>query len=271
VVLDTSGYYPRVVWASAELLSGRVGLYVFVSTISVYADLSAPGLKEDAPVAAAPDPTVEEFSGQTYGPLKVLCEDEVRRALPGQALIVRPGPLVGPYDPSDRFTYWPLRVARGGEALAPAGPGYPVQFIDARDLAAWLLDLGERRQTGTYHATSPVHGLTFGAVLEACRLPGGQDAGFTWVAEEFLLSRGVSPWTELPLWVTRDRLGMVAVDCSKAIGAGLQFRPPRETARDTLAWAMGPGRAALRAGLEPERERELLREWHARGTSPALA
>jgi 2'-hydroxyisoflavone reductase len=265
-VVDTSGYVPRVVAMSAEALAGRCAHYTFISSISVYRSLARPGATEDVPVGTLEDESAEEVTGDTYGPLKALCEESVRSAIPGGALIVRPGLIVGPDDPTERFTYWPVRVARGGEVLAPVGPGVPVQFIDVRDLASWTLKLIERRATGTFHATGLPGSVTLGALLEASRSLSGSDARITWVDELFLLERKVQPWSDLPLWVgsAPEMAGFSAVDVSRAVASGLRFRPIEETIRDTLAWhAQRGSEAHLRAGLAMDRERQLLAEWHA--------
>ena len=264
--IDTSGFFPRVVRASAELLAGAVGHYTFISSISVYSDVSVMGIDESAPVGTIADPTIEEITGESYGPLKALCEQTVEQALPGRALIVRPGLIVGTYDPTDRFTYWPHRVAEGGEVLAPARPEYPVQIIDARDLAGWILSMVEAHQTGVYNADSPAFSLTLGSVLDTCRDVSGSDARVTWVAEQFLLDHEVQPWMQLPLWVPESdpaNAGFSAVNCHKAIAAGLTFRPLADTVRDTLAWdATRPSDHPWRAGITRDREAELLHAWH---------
>ncbi|HYE14573.1 MAG TPA: NAD-dependent epimerase/dehydratase family protein, partial [Pyrinomonadaceae bacterium] len=180
--VDTSGYVPRVVGASAELLAGSVGLYVFVSSISVYGDFSRP-VDEDSPTATMPDETVEEITGETYGPLKALSERAAERSMPGRTLVIRPGLIVGPHDPTVRFSYWTARVARGGEVLAPGRPGKQVQFIDARDLSDWIVRVAEERRTGVFNATGPERKLTMGEFLEECRAVSGSDASFTWVGE----------------------------------------------------------------------------------------
>jgi len=180
-------------------------------------------------------------------------------------LNVRPGLIVGPHDPTDRFTYWPRRVALGGEVLAPGRPEHGAQIVDVRDLAGWMLELVEARRVGIYNATGPEYRLTFGQLLDECRAVSGSDARFTWVGERFLLDAGVQPWSEVPLWVPEsdpENAGFDAVDCSKAIGAGLRFRPLAETIRDTLAWdATRPADLELRAGLNRAREAELLEAW----------
>jgi 2'-hydroxyisoflavone reductase len=266
-VIDTCGSFPRVVRASAELLADAVGHYTFISSMSVYADLAAPGSDERSPVGIIADETVEEVTGETFGPLKALCERAVEAAMPGRALIVRPGLIVGPHDPSNRFTYWPHRVAQGGDVLAPDGPAHPARFIDARDLAAWTLRMIESGATGTYNARGPNETLTFGELLDTCKAITGSNARFVWVDEQFLLNAGVTPYTEMPLWIPNlpERAGFYSVNSGKAIAAGLTFRPIAETIRDTLAWdATQPPDAPRPSGLRPERERALLAAWHGR-------
>jgi 2'-hydroxyisoflavone reductase len=260
-VIDTCGYVPRVVRASAGLLADAVDHYTFVSSISVYPDNMGPGADEDAPVEELEDPTVEEITGETYGGLKALCERAAEEEMPGRILNVRPGLISGPHDPTDRFTYWPRRVAAGGEVLAPDRPELRVQFIDVRDLAGWMVKMSAEQQTGTYNATGPAYELRMGKLLEECEAVGG-DAKIVWVSEEFLEENGVEPFTELPLWVPREYAGMLAVDCGKAIAAGLTFRPVSETIRDVLEWDTNRAEPDLAAGLEPEKERELLSAWH---------
>lgn len=271
-VVDTSGYIPRVVRASAELLADSVGCYVFVSSGSAYADHSRPN-DEESPAARLADETVEEVTGETYGGLKALCEQAVERAMPGRALHVRAGLIVGPYDSTGRFPYWTARVARGGEVLAPEPPERQIQFIDARDLSAWMLRMAEGARAGVYNASGPDYTLTMGRFLEECRDVSRSDARFIWADEEFLVARGVQPWAELPLWLPRsdERFRyFLAMSCDKALAAGLTFRPVAETIRDTLAWqaAGSPGVVRDAPGapvpsLTPEREEELLKAWHA--------
>jgi 2'-hydroxyisoflavone reductase len=265
--IDTCGYVPRLVRASAERLSDSVGHYAFISSISVYADWSKPHMDESAPVGTLDDPTVEQVTGETYGPLKALCEQAAESALPGRALNVRAGLISGPYDGSHRFPYWPRRVARGGEVLAPGNPDAPVQLIDARDLAEWIVRMAEAGKAGVYNATGPGETLTMGQTLDECRRVTGSDVRFTWVPEETLLAAGVAPYTELPLWIPQSagEPGHSTVDCRKAIAAGLTFRPLAETVRDTLAWDRTlPDDADRGAGMKPEREAELLAA-HAQG------
>jgi 2'-hydroxyisoflavone reductase len=262
-VIDTCGYVPRVVRASAGLLAGAVDHYTFVSSISVYSDDIAPGADEEAPVRELQDPMVEEVTGETYGGLKALCELAAEQEMTGRVLNVRPGLISGPHDPTDRFTYWPRRIAAGGEVLAPDHKERRMQYIDVRDLAAWIVKMSEETRTGTYNATGPDYELQMGRLLEECKALGGAGADIVWVSEDFLVEKGVEPFTELPLWVPREYAAMLAIDCSRAIETGLTFRPLAETIEDVLDWDRA--RAADRepaAGLRPEREQELLRAWH---------
>jgi 2'-hydroxyisoflavone reductase len=261
-VIDPSGFVPRVVRASAELLRDAAGHYVFVSSVSVYRDFSRAHFDETAPRIQLEDPTVEEVM-EHYGGLKALCEDVVAEVFPGRSANVRAGLIVGPHDPTDRFTYWPVRVDRGGEVLAPGRPSMPVELVDARDLGAWLVTVAEQRTSGAFNATCD--GLTLGGVLETCRSVSGSDATFTWVDEPFLLERDVGQWMELPLWIAEsdpEWAHMQEADVSRARAAGLTFRPLEETVRDTLAWASTKDGWADDVGLKPDRERELLAEWH---------
>jgi len=264
-VIDTCGYVPRIVRHSARALKDSVGQYVFISSISAYADFSQIGIIEESPLAKMPEgtpETIEEVTGETYGPLKVLCEQAVEEELPGRALIVRPGLIVGPYDPTDRFTYWPVRVARGGDVLAPEKPEVPVQIVDGRDLAELTLQLIEAKATGAYNATGPDYELTIGAMLESCKRVSGSDAVFHWAAVDFLNANKVESWSDMPVWVpdNAENAGFSRVVISKAIAAGLTFRPLADTVRDTIAWAATrPLDHPWRAGLTEEREAELVR------------
>lgn len=263
-VIDTCGYVPRIVKQSAELLCNAANHYTFISSISVYADVSQPNTDESGTVGRLEDTTVETIEGGTYGPLKVLCEEAVEAALPGRTLNIRPGLIVGPYDPSDRFTYWPVRAARGGDILTPQNHDVPVQIIDARDLAAWNIRMIEANETGVYNATGPGYRLSFGEMLAACR-PSG-NANLIGVAEAWLEEKEVHGWSDIPVWVpdTPELHGFSRIDCGKAISKGLSFRPIQATAADTLEWAITrPDDYVMKAGLNYEREQELLREWEA--------
>ena len=256
-VIDTCGYLPATVRASAVALAGS-GSYCFVSSISVYADFRQVN-DEDGPIAQLGDLPDSEVTDASYGPLKGLCEDAVRDVFGARALVVRPGLIVGPHDPTGRFTYWPHRVARGGEVLAPAPPDAPTQFVDVRDLAAWMVELSARGATGTYNATHP--GVTWADLLAACRRVTGSGAEITWVEPGFLVEQEVGPWLELPLWLADpDAEYADRVDVSRALDAGLTFRPLDETVRATLDEA----ETTDAAGLRPEREAELLAAWHER-------
>ena len=266
-VIDTSGYVPRIAKASAELLAPNVGHYVFISTISVYKELPRPGMDESAPLATVEDPTNESVR-EHYGALKALCEQAVEAAFPGRTTNIRPGLIVGPDDPTQRFTHWPVRVAQGGEVLAPPGSD-PAQFIDVRDLAEWTLLTIENREFGTFNATGPAKPLTMRELLEACKQASGSNATFTWADAAFLEKHKVRPWMDLPVWVPAqgEMAGMSSVSNAKAMARGLKFRPVGDTARDTLTWfnALPPERQAelrKRAGLPAEREREVLAAWH---------
>jgi 2'-hydroxyisoflavone reductase len=268
-VIDPSGFVPRVVGTSAELLRGAVGHYVYVSSISVYSEPQKPGFDESGRLVELEDPKREDYMGsaEAYGGLKALCEQVVAETYPGAHANVRAGLIVGPHDPTGRFTYWPLRVAAGGEMLAPDRPERLVQFVDVRDLGEWLVRLGEERTSGTYNATGPERPLTMGELLEACNRAGEAGAKIVWVDEPFLLEHGVGVWMELPLWVSRDFEWFEQADNSRALSAGLRFRPLEETVRDTLDWARQKGASLVTssqtgtAGMTPEREAELLRAW----------
>ncbi len=258
-VIDTCGYLPRVVRDSAELLADAVDHYTFISSVSAYANPDEPNLDESAPVGRLDDPTSEDVNGETYGPLKALCEEAVERALPGRALLIRPGLIVGPHDPSDRFTYWPHRISQGGDVLAPGRPEREVQFIDARDLAEWTLRAIESHLTGRFNLVGPEQPLTMLAFLEACRATTGSDARFVWADEDFLARQGIQPYSELPLWIpgVHDTASR-----RKAIGAALTYRLLEETISDTLAWdRTRPETIKRHAGLSPTRERNLLKLW----------
>ena len=266
-VVDPSGYLPGVVAASARALVDAVGRYLFVSTISVYAEPLAPGADEDAPRIRLADPGVSEMTPETYGGHKALCEDEVTAMFGPRATVVRPGLIVGPFDTTDRFPYWPRRLARGGEVLAPGRPDAPVQVVDARDLAVWMVDLLERDRAGTYNAVGPERPLTMQEALSGIAGGLGVEPDLTWVDESFLLAHDVVPWLGLPLWVPAADDAFARMSNARALAEGLRTRPLAETARDTLAWerSLSPGARSASPALSSERERELLAAWHARG------
>ncbi len=255
-VIDTCGYVPRVVSASAQAVADMTKHYTFISSISVYADFSKVGMDEHAPVATIADEHIEEVTNETYGALKALSEQAVEIAMPGRTLIIRPGLIVGPDDPTDRFTYWPYRVAQGGNMLTPGDPKQQTQFVDARDLATWTIHMVEERKTGVYNATGPDYGLTMGHFLDECKTVTGSDIRFTWVSDAFLTQHDIDLPNYAPL---EEYAGFHMINCSKAIHEGLTFRPVADTIRDTLAWK--GNHAELKVGLKPEQERELLQEW----------
>lgn len=273
VVLDNSCYFPRVIDLVADIVKDSVRQYVVISTISVYADYAQPGMTEDAPLATLEDPTVEEVTGETYGGLKVLCEQAAQRAMPDRTLVIRPGLIVGPMDRTDRFTYWPVRVSRGGEVLAPGMPDQAIQFIDVRDLMSFTLKCIEEQRSGVFHCTGKSGSIRTGGMLEKSRAQTGSDATFTWADAAFLEEHEVEAWSEMPCWIPPEGeyAGFGSVDVSRAIAAGLEFRSLDHTIRDTLEWWRvqpenpdGP-RTELRAGIAPEKEAEVLEAWHARG------
>jgi 2'-hydroxyisoflavone reductase len=250
---------------SAALLGKSARQYVFVSSISVYRDLSKPGVDETGPVAILEDPAVEKVDEKTYGGLKALCEKAAEAAMPGRVSNVRPGLIVGPNDGTDRFTYWPARVAKGGEILAPNRPQDPVQLIDVRDLAAWIVRLLDTKSMGVFNATSTPRWM--GDVLDACKAAAGSDAQFTWVDAAFLKAQKVEEWSDLPVWTSPagDDAGAGQVSNARALAAGLAFRPLKATAKDTLDWwkTLPKERTERpKAGLAPEREAAVLAAWH---------
>jgi len=258
-VIDTSGYLPHVVRASAEALASS-GLYCFVSSISVYADFSRP-IDEESELAPLGDQPADEMAADysNYGALKALCEQEARDVFGDRALIVRPGLIVGSNDPTGRFTYWPHRAARGGEILAPGPPERMSQFVDVRDLGKWIVELCERGVGGTFNATHP--GVSLGELVETSVSVTGSEATVTWVTDDFLVEQEVGQWMELPLWLTGpEHAYMDRADVSRALGEGLRFRPLEETVRGALENAA----TTDAAGLAPEREAELLAAWHGR-------
>jgi 2'-hydroxyisoflavone reductase len=260
--IDTCGFVPRAVRASAEALKNSVDHYTFISSISVFADFSVEGIDESSPLARLEDESVEEVTNETYGALKALCEQAAEEVMPGRVLVVRPGLIVGPDDPTDRFTYWPHRMAQGGEMLVPGRPEQQTQFIDVRDLAGWIVRMVEEGKTGVYNATGPDYPLSMRQFLEECQSVSGSDTRFTLVDEAFL--GDILEEVNFQPWVPGEYAGMRDVNCNKAFAAGLTFRPLADTARDTLAWkAASSSKDEMRSGLKPEQEKELLQKWHS--------
>ena len=285
-VVDVSAYTPGAVTQTAKILQAAVKHYTFVSTISVYRDFAHPGIDENAPVGTLTDEDAAAaesvyaatgtVDGELYGPLKARCERVVTSIFPGRALVVRPGLVVGPYDYTDRLTYWVRRIGLAGkklgrQVLAPGHPEQQVQLIDARDLAAWLLQVTQDKLTGTFNATGPDTAyntmLSFGALLETCRDVLNPDAELIWAEDDFLLANGLEPGELMP-WHPVAAMpgweGFYGVDIQKALQNGLTFRPLAETVQDTFAWDQTRENAPLKAGLTGEREAVLLEAWCAK-------
>ncbi|HRP35231.1 MAG TPA: twin-arginine translocation signal domain-containing protein [Gammaproteobacteria bacterium] len=277
VCIDNPTSVPAWVRDAGEVLAGNIGHYVFISTLSVLAETSRPGQAEDAPLAeyTGADAMQETMASlradmRLFGPLKAACEAEAERRFPGISTIIRPGLIIGPGDATDRFTYWPVRLARGGEVLAPGDGSDPVQIIDARDLAEWTIRMAERRAFGIFNAPGPDYELSMEAMLYGIRAVTTNGARLTWVPAEFLGRHDVRPWADMPTWLpgTGDTAGFSRVSNARAVAAGLTFRALATTAADTLEWFRSEPaerRAELRAGLSAEREKAVLSAWHARG------
>ena len=275
VAIDNPTSIPVWVRDAAQVLKGNVDRYVFISTISVYAPISKPGANEDAPLQKYTGPDAMKETRESliaskfalYGPLKALSEAEAEKWFPNKTLIIRPGLIVGPRDETDRFTYWPVRIDRGGEVLAPGDPTDPVQFIDARDLAEWTIRMVENGATGKYNATGPAKKLGVGEMLETIKGAEKANANFTWVKADVLDAQKVSAWSDMPVWIppVGEEAGMSQVSIQRALDKGLTFRPLGDTARDTLAWFKSQPaerQSKLRAGVAPEKEKEVLTVWH---------
>lgn len=265
VVIDDSGYVPRMVKLTADLLKDHVQHYIFVSSISAYADLATPGIDEDYKLAVLKDPTSETIGDSSYGGLKALCEQVVEKTYGTRCAIIRPTYIVGPGDTSDRFTYWPARVARGGEMLVPGSPTDPIQFIDVRDLAAFMLLCVEQRTAGRYNACNPPGAITMGDLLETSKRLTTSDARFVWASPEFLQEQKALESGEIPIWspTVGEYAGAALVSSARAVAKGMRFRPLETTVRDTLAWhGKRPAgqQQKLRAGLAPDRETQLLNQ-----------
>ena len=267
-VIDTSGYVPRVVGASASMLADRMRRYIFVSSLSVLRSASVPGLDESAPLCVLDEPGSEDVP-KHYGALKAACEVTVKNALGDHATIVRPGLIVGPFDATDRFGYWVARFAypsllgdRSERAVVPAPRERPLQFIDARDLAAFMLDLAERDVAGTFNASTPAGHWTMGDVVDACRSIAADAPEPAWIADEVLLAHHVEPWIGLPLWIPAsqaDNAGFMMIDCNKARDAGLHARPLADTISDTAVWlSMRDNRDAWKHVIDVAHERAIL-------------
>lgn len=268
-VVDVSGYLPRLVASSAELLEPLTGRYLFISTVSVY-DMSrlGPNGDEDAPLASSGEPPLgEEITNASYGPLKVACEEAVSRTYgPERTTVVRPSVVVGPHDPSDRFTYWVRRLAQGGRFLAPGAPSDPTQWIDAHDLGAFVTKLLAEDVSGTFNAATPADSRTIGGLLAACEEAGAASGSFAgrlpstavWAAAEQLEEHQVAPFRDMTMWLPPPHDSLLRVSCQRAVAAGLTHRTTEQTVADTLAWDVARGLPPLKAGLAAEREGEIL-------------
>jgi 2'-hydroxyisoflavone reductase len=272
-VVDTSGFVPRIVKMSAELLAPSVKQYLFVSTISVYKQPGKPGMDETAPLETTPEPASEDVP-KYYGALKALCEQAAEAAMPGRVTVVRPGLIIGPGDPTGRFTHWPTRCADGGEVLAPGDGSTPTQYVDGRDLGDWIVHLIEQGTIGSFNALGPEKKITMKEVLDACNAAGGNKAKLTWVDWKFLEKQEVAPWAEMPMWIpTEEDPGFGSMSNARAVKAGLTFRPIVDTAKDLLAWiaalpADTPADKRARmitSGITREKEAKVLAAWHAAG------
>jgi 2'-hydroxyisoflavone reductase len=266
-VVDDTGFVPKYVRMSAQLLAPNVGYCLFISSISAYASFAKPN-DEHSPTGKLSDPDIEKVTDETYGPMKALCEQYSVDAFHGRASIVRPGYIVGPLDRSDRFTYWPIRASKGGEMLAPGTPRDPIQIIDVRDLAVWMMQLVRSRTTGYFNAVSPPGAFTMGQLIQAS-LAASAQAGTTatWVPEDFLAKQWKPDDLDLPPWspMSGDSAGASLTSMTSAARTGLKSRPLEVTVRDTLAWFQSlpaERQAKLRAGLDPQKEADALRAWH---------
>lgn len=276
VVIDNPATLPVWVRDAAQILKGNVERYVFISSISCYADTSKVGMDETAALAKYTGPDAMKETNATmragnfalFGPLKAQSEAEAEKWFPGKALIIRPGYIVGPGDESDRFTYWPVRVERGGEVLAPGAPSDPIQIIDARDLAEWTIRMVEQGTVGAFNAVGPKTRLSMGRMLNDMKKTTNSDARFTWVDDDFLKAQKIID--DIPIWTSTKgpEIGYSTVNINKALSHGLTFRPLSDTTKATLEWfrKQTPERQSkMRAGIKAQREAEVLAAWHASG------
>lgn len=275
VVIDNPSTLPKWVRDAAQLLKNSAKHYVFISTISVYSDTTKPGMDENTPLAqltpeviqlADTNPSALKFE-ETYGGLKALSEKEAEKAFPNKTTVIRPGLIVGPGDFSDRFSYWPIRIEKGGEILAPGNQDDPVQFIDARDLGEWSIRMAEQEAFGIYNAVGPKTKLSIAEMLYGIKAITTSDARFTWVDTKFLAENKVLPWVDMPVWVPPqgDEAGFTSVSNKRAVEKGLTFRPLADSAKATLEWFKtlpADRQAKLRFGITPERETAVLAAWH---------
>lgn len=267
-VVDTSGYVPRIVKMSAELLAPSVKHYIFISTISVYDADNIPNADETAPLLKLKDPT-NEVVRENYGALKAACEAAAEAAMPGRVANLRPGLIIGPGDPTGRFSHWPTRMAEGGEVLVPGDGTTPVQYVDGRDLGNWIVRVIEDQTMGIYNALGPETKVTMKEAMESCNRAAGNKAQLTWVPNDFLTKQGVSGWQDMPMWIDlADMPGFGTMVNKKAVAKGLQFRPLEDTAKDTLAWLetlpADEKAKARSSGIKRDKEEAVLAAWKAK-------
>ncbi len=267
-VIDTCAYFPRQVEVLLKVLKGRVGHYLLVSSVSVYADLGEPGRDESSTLHAQIIGAEERMTPESYGPFKVMCENSALERGPASTLLVRPGIIVGPHDPTGRFGYWVERIALGGEMLVPGSPDDPLQVIDVRDLAAWMVKMAEASTPGIFNAVGPRHTLTWSGMIETATLALGAHVEPTWVGDKFIEEKNVGGQNQLPLHIPRDNEGfrnMFSVSGELAFENGLELRPLGETIVDTHRWLRGPNSAGAKTiGISRELEAQLLAIWRTR-------
>lgn len=269
VVIDNSAYFPKEVVQATEAFAGAADHYIFISTVSVYGEGLKPGSDENGPLAKIDNPDTDKLTGETYGALKALCEQAAEKAMPGKVANIRPTLIVGPGDDTDRFNYWPVRIDRGGDVLAPGDGEDPVQIIDVRDLAEWCIHVAENRICGVFNAAGPDKTLTMKSMLEQVAEGIGKKVKFVWADAKFLEEHKVSAWQDMPVWIPRQTPdgAQSQVSVARAVKAGLKYRPVSVTSKDTLAWCKARTPESLPAGRVPrpkpgisaEREAELLK------------
>lgn len=265
-VIDTCGYTPGAVEKTAEILKDSVKRYVFISSINAYRDVEAAGIDETYPETELPEgASLEEMTMETYGPLKVLCEKVVERIFPTGYVNIRSGLIVGPNDPSDRFTYWVNRISKGGQVLCPGDGSTPIQFIDVRDLAKWSVKMAINGEPGLYNGTGPDYTLTMRKFLETCQRICNPDAQLVWVDEIFIEDNEITPWAEMPAWAPDSKKefhGLGKINISKALDRGLTFLDLGKTIFDTLEWDKSRTESAkFRAGIDPQKEKNILEKF----------
>jgi 2'-hydroxyisoflavone reductase len=263
-VIDTSCHLPRHAKISSKILAKAAEHYTFISTIGVYENFHELNMDETYPLAKLEDETSEEVNEKTYGALKASCEKIIENYFPNHSLIIRPGLIVGPRDPTHRFAYWPLRMIDGGEVLAPGESKQNLQFIDVRDLAKWVVTMVEMRKVGCYNATGPKLCLTFEELLKTCMQISRKQTSLTWVSEDFLIKSGVQDWSELPLWLSykRNMPGFLNVNIAKAVSAGLTFRPLSDTISSIITWEKQHRKEGEQIGIDRVKEQSILKLWH---------